>query len=97
MEAIKSFAAVADQQLLVNLFKNVVSKLLKLTAGVAENAAEQPASHGQTAAPLADLANVLVPLLPADQMELVLKAITIVAMSAHQGAHGTILVAPSTG
>mmetsp|Transcript_18839 Transcript_18839/g.43806 ORF Transcript_18839/g.43806 Transcript_18839/m.43806 type:complete len:1340 (-) Transcript_18839:140-4159(-) len=72
LEAVKCFATISDPQLLTNVFKSVVTKLLKLTAGEEALVASAPAE----ASPLADLANTLVPLLPADTIELVLKVFT---------------------
>lgn len=73
LEAIQDLAKLAAPSLLESLFKNVVQRLLKATAGQAEAAADETL---RTAGPLADLANTLVPLLPAELLDLVLRVFT---------------------
>lgn len=63
LEAIQTYAKIIDTTLISSLFKNIVAKLLKATQG------ESP----EEVAPLADLANALVPHLPGELLELVLK------------------------
>jgi len=64
--AVKSYALACDPKFVSDLFKKLVARLLKATAGEADGDASQ-------AKPLADLANVLVPLLTGEGLELALK------------------------
>jgi len=67
LDTVSSFARLADPGQLGNLFKQVVQRLLKATVE-GESADKAP--------PLADIANALVPLLPPELLELVLKVFT---------------------
>ena len=64
--AVRSYALACDPKFVSDLFKKLVARLLKATAGEADGDASQ-------AKPLADLANVLVPLLTGEGLELALK------------------------
>jgi len=75
LETVQAYACIADAELVGGLFKNLVARLLKATAGTppADAAAEATLSQ---AAPLADLANALMPHLPKELLELALKVFT---------------------
>jgi len=70
LDTVQSFSRLAEPDLLTNLFKSIVQKILKATVGGAD------AAEKAKATPIADLANALVPQLPGDQLDLVLKVFT---------------------
>eukprot|EP00746_Dinoflagellata_sp_MGD_P162511 gnl/MRDRNA2_/MRDRNA2_90102_c0_seq1.p1 gnl/MRDRNA2_/MRDRNA2_90102_c0~~gnl/MRDRNA2_/MRDRNA2_90102_c0_seq1.p1 ORF type:complete len:1361 (-),score=354.98 gnl/MRDRNA2_/MRDRNA2_90102_c0_seq1:181-4263(-) len=86
LEAVQDFAKVSDAQLLRNLFKTVVQRMLKSSMGEAPDNKDTATPQDMVA--LADIAIVLIPQLPPDQLELVVKVFTPML----SGVTGTSLV-----
>jgi len=87
LEAVQGYAKVAEPSLVGSLFKNIVARWLKATAGEAD------APEAAEAKPVADLANALIPHLPPDCLELALKVYTPAlkgAVSASEDDEGSV-------
>eukprot|EP00927_Polykrikos_kofoidii_P041815 TRINITY_DN3566_c0_g1_i1.p1 TRINITY_DN3566_c0_g1~~TRINITY_DN3566_c0_g1_i1.p1 ORF type:complete len:1389 (-),score=303.85 TRINITY_DN3566_c0_g1_i1:301-4467(-) len=67
LEAMQNYAMVAEPAMIANFFKTVVARLLKATTE------EDPSTPLSQSIPLADLANALIPHLPADSLEIAMK------------------------
>jgi len=67
LDAVQSYARVAEPSLVANFFKTAVARLLKATTG------QDPSVPITQAEPLADLANALIPHLPVESLEVAMK------------------------